>query len=177
MFTGIIQNFAAVIATEAQENSRRIILHLIGLDTDLELGASVAVDGVCLTVVELENHHASFDVIEETLRCTTLGSLHLGSQVNIERACRVGSEMGGHSVTGHVDTTGLIGLYRQNKTHTELTLNYTGEWNPYVLPKGWITIDGISLTVVTVQPETLTVHLIPETQKRTTLVRKKKEIR
>ena len=135
------------------------------------IGASVAVAGVCLTVVEVTGEGVAFDVIDETLRVTTLGELSEGAEVNIERAARFGDEIGGHQLSGHVSGTGVLSERVDTPDNCRLTLRLPQDLRPYVLPKGFVSIDGVSLTVGEVSAEagTFHVHLIPETLRRTTL--------
>lgn len=133
------------------------------------MGASVAVDGVCLTVVAIEQRCVAFDVIEETLRRTTLGSLRPGDEVNIERSLKFGDEVGGHLLSGHVMGTARIEEVRQGNCQQEVWFGCPPEWMEAILPKGYIAIDGASLTVVDVEVGRFSVHLIPETLRVTTL--------
>lgn len=158
MFTGIVKGQGKVISLSPLE------IHFpTEMLPQLELGASVAVDGVCLTVTRIETHAVFFDVIEETLRCTTLGTLKPGDLVNLERSARFGDEIGGHLLSGHViDTVEII----EAKANVR---RFACPWMRYIFPKGYVAIDGISLTVVETTPDSFTVHLIPETLARTSL--------
>ena len=126
-------------------------------------------DGVCLTVVEFDEKQATFDVIAETLRLTTIGQLKTGDSVNIERAARFNDEIGGHLLSGHVSGTAQIIERLDIPEETMLRIQLPTDLQPYVLPKGFISIDGVSLTVGRVQDGAFSVHLIPETLRRTTL--------
>ena len=140
------------------------------LGTGLELGASVAVSGVCLTVVNFqEGEWADFDVIQETLDRSNLGMLQVGSHTNIERSLKMGDELGGHQVNGHVDCKAQILQIEQSPGNHKIWIEIAPHWNRYLVPKGWIAVDGISLTVVDVEPDRFSVCLIPETLSRTTL--------
>ena len=140
------------------------------LGTGLELGASVAVSGVCLTVVNFqEGVWAEFDVIQETLDRSNLGMLQVGSHTNIERSLRMGDELGGHQVNGHVDCKAKILQIEQSPGNHKIWIELASHWNRYLVPKGWIAVDGVSLTVVDVEPDRFSVCLIPETLSRTTL--------
>ncbi|MBF0278376.1 MAG: riboflavin synthase subunit alpha [SAR324 cluster bacterium] len=169
MFTGIVKALRTVKAVAEQPGIRRITIELEELSEGLEIGASVAINGTCLTVAAHQNGTAAFDIIQETLNCTNLGILEKGDRVNIERACRIGDEVGGHHVTGHVDTVGTIQEIRMAPNNKEVFISHDPQWNKYMIPKGWIAVDGISLTVVAVEKNRFSVCLIPETLARTTL--------
>lgn len=172
MFTGIVQGTAAVHATTDHDALRRLVLDLpAGLGTGLALGASVSVAGVCLTAVEVSADRVSFDVIAETLARTTLGALTHGDQVNVERAARFGDEIGGHLLSGHIWGTAEIVEVAATETNRTLTLRAPPSALPCLLPKGFVGLDGCSLTLGQVDPSTGTfqVHLIPETLRVTTL--------
>ena len=140
------------------------------LSTGLELGASVALSGVCLTVVNFqEGTWAEFDVIQETLDRSNLGMLQIGSHTNIERSLKMGDELGGHQVNGHVDCKARILQIEQSPGNHKIWIELGPHWNRYLVPKGWIAVDGVSLTVVDVEPDRFSVCLIPETLSRTTL--------
>jgi riboflavin synthase alpha subunit len=130
--------------------------------TDLALGESVAVSGVCLTVARLDGPHVHFDLVAETLKKTNLGALRRGGRVNLERALRHGDRISGHLVQGHVEGTGTVTQSGKTlRVETGLALQMT--------PKGSITVDGVSLTIVDVDPDAFTVALIPTTRRITTL--------
>lgn len=155
------------------EGRLRFTIQLDDLARDIQIGASVSVSGVCLTVVEKTETDATFDVIQETLIKTTLGSLREGKKVNIERSVRIGDEIGGHRVSGHVMGTALIrGIDRPINNHI-VTLGCDPVWMDCLLPKGFVALDGCSLTIVDVGPDWFTVHLIPETLQITTFGQKK----
>ena len=175
MFTGIVQGLAKIEAVESTPGRKHISV-LLGPDliTGLKIGASVAIDGVCLTVVSIDGDLAAFDVIQETLDRTTLNDIHAGRQVNIERAAKFGDEIGGHLLSGHIyDYTPIENVER---SHNNVVMTFSGKapWMKYLFPKGYVAIDGVSLTLVDVNPDkkTFSVHLIPETLRVTTLGRK-----
>lgn len=168
MFTGIVTHRGRVEACEPRaDGSRRLTLRPLAAWEGLVVGGSVAVDGVCLTVVDLAGGRLAFDVVPETLRRTTLGALGTGAEVNLERALRVGDELGGHWVQGHVDGVGeVLGVTQRGadvRLAVALPLGLEGE----VVPKGSVTLDGVSLTVGEVwregTREALSVYLIPHT--------------
>jgi riboflavin synthase len=136
---------------------------------DVKLGDSIAINGVCLTVTAYDGQHFSADVMPETMDKTTLKHLQPGACVNLERAVRLGDRMGGHIVQGHVDATGAI----KNKEKRDIAIVYTikapADVLRYTVPKGSITVDGISLTVIDVLPDSFTVSLIPHTARQTVL--------
>ncbi len=158
MFTGIVQGLGEVISFE--DGSLCVeIPHL----SDIEQGASIAIDGVCLTVSGFTKDRVWFDVVEETLDLTTLASLSAGDAVNFERAAKVGDEIGGHEMSGHVSCTAMI------ESHSDGLMRFSlaSKWMKYVTAKGFIAIDGCSLTVVEPDSTGFSVALIPETLSRT----------
>src|SRR5690606_7999779 len=137
--------------------------------TDTKDGDSVAVNGVCLTVVEVDGDELTFDVMAETVQRSSLGSLRPGDPVNLERAVTVASRLGGHIVQGHVDGVGTVVSSVPGDAWTDVRIELPAELSRYVVPKGSICVDGISLTVVSVDADSFTVSLIPTTLARTTL--------
>lgn len=171
MFTGIVEGACPVLAVEDQPGQRVLTIELPPrLRRGLEPGASVAVAGVCLTVTSVAGARAGFEAIRETLDRTTLGSVAAGDAVNVERSLTAGAEIGGHEVSGHVDGTVEILDRERSPGNCVLTLRAPRRLMGYVFPKGFIALDGCSLTVVDVDREeaAFTVHLIPETLRRTT---------
>jgi riboflavin synthase len=160
MFTGIVDRQGRVLRA-----GRRLELET-GYP-DLAIGESVAVQGACLTVARLREGRAGFDLVPETLRKTTLGSLRPGDRVNLERALRAGDRLSGHVVQGHVDGTGTV-------ARAGATLRIETPLAAQLLPKGSVTVDGVSLTVVETGPNAFTVALIPTTRRITTLGRVRK---
>lgn len=172
MFSGIVQGLATVVQLERETDLLHLTLDLGFLADGVRLGASVSVAGVCLTVVRINTHQIGFDLINETLKRTNLGDLKISDSVNIERSVRVGDEIGGHHVSGHVTGTATISKLETPTNNHILTLTYTEAWQDYILPKGFIALDGCSLTIVDVGTGWFTVHLIPETLRVTTFGRK-----
>jgi riboflavin synthase len=172
MFTGIVQGIATVAALADRPGLRSFTLRFPpGFADGLAIGASVAVDGVCLTVTELEGADAArFDVMQQSLALTTLGTLAEGSRVNAERAARDGAEIGGHPLSGHVDFTATVAEVRQPENNHVLRIAVPAPWMRYVFPKGYIAINGASLTVAEADREAgwFEVWLIPETLRQTT---------
>jgi riboflavin synthase len=175
MFTGIVEELGTVEALDDQGDAIRLTVRGPLVTADAGLGDSIAVNGVCLTVVSTgsttDGRPDTFtaDVMNETLVKSSLGSLVPGSQVNLERAVTPTTRLGGHMVQGHVDGTGSV-LRRVPSEHWELVeITLPTELTRYLVPKGSITVDGISLTVVDVGHSSFCVSLIPETLARTTL--------
>ncbi|NDJ57336.1 riboflavin synthase subunit alpha [Enterobacteriaceae bacterium 4M9] len=175
MFTGIVQGTATVVSIDEHPNFRTHIIQLADeLLPGLETGASVAHNGCCLTVTAIQGNYVSFDLMKETLRITNLGELKPGDVVNIERAAKFGDEIGGHLMSGHIMTSADIVKILTSEHNRQIWFKPADpELMKYVLYKGFIGIDGISLTVGEVTPTRFCVHLIPETLQRTTLGSKK----
>lgn len=175
MFTGIVQGIARVDQIEDRAGLRSFGLQLpAGFDEGLAIGASVAVDGVCLTVTRLPAPgQACFDVMQQSLVLTTLGSLMLGSRINVERAARDGAEIGGHPLSGHIDFQARLAQVRQPENNHVLRIEVPAPWMRYVFAKGYIAVNGASLTVAEAERRPdgsgwLEVWLIPETLRMTT---------
>jgi riboflavin synthase len=175
MFTGIVEELGTVEALERQSDAVRLTVRAASVLEDVGLGDSIAVNGVCLTVVSTGSTDGiaadtwTADVMAETLAKTGLGSLTHGDRVNLERAVTAGTRLGGHLVQGHVDAVGHV-VRRDPGEHWDVvTLSMPAELAPYLVDKGSITVDGVSLTVVEAGEESFTVSLIPETLRRTTL--------
>ena len=175
MFTGIVKGLGRI------ESVRRLpglttfdILLPQGAEKHLEVGASVAVDGACLTVTSVNERRAVFDVMQETLTRTTLGGLEKGAEVNIERAARDGAEIGGHPLSGHIDVVAKVVDVQTPENNRVVTFEVPQPWIRYVFAKGYIGLNGASLTVASVdrKSSTFTVWLIPETLRMTTFAQK-----
>nr|VFJ73191.1 MAG: riboflavin synthase alpha chain [Candidatus Kentron sp. FW] len=170
MFTGIVQGTARVVAIDEKERFR---VHTLEMPTTqvggLKPGASVAHNGCCLTVTQVEGNRVSFDLMHETLRVTNLGELATGDQVNIERAARFGDEIGGHAMSGHIIATARVVRVEPTENNHQVWFQVPESIRKYIFDKGYIGIDGISLTVGNVEGETFDVSLIPETLKRTNI--------
>ncbi|MCL4143541.1 riboflavin synthase subunit alpha [Vibrio splendidus] len=168
MFTGIVQGMATLVAINKKELFQT---HTIELSDEmvegLAIGASVAHNGCCLTVTEISGNQIAFDLMQATLRLTNLGQLNVGDKVNVERAAKFGDEIGGHSMSGHI--TLMANLVDVIKTENNRTLWFElpQESMKYVLGKGYIGVDGCSLTIGEVEENRFSVHLIPETLNRT----------
>ncbi|MEU3545616.1 riboflavin synthase [Streptomyces longwoodensis] len=172
MFTGIVEELGEVTAVETLDDACRFRLRGPVVTDGAQHGDSIAVNGVCLTVVEHEGDEFTADVMAETLTRSSLGALTVGSRVNLERPTAVGARLGGHIVQGHVDGTGEI-VARTPSEHWEIVeISLPAHLSRYVVEKGSITVDGISLTVVEAGTDRFTVSLIPTTLALTTLGRK-----
>lgn len=171
MFTGIVKGLGRIEGLQRRPGLVSFdILLPEGAEQGLEIGASVAVDGVCLTVTSFDARRATFDVMQETLARTTLGDLEQGDPVNIERAAREGAEIGGHPLSGHIDCVARIIDVQTPENNRVLTFEVPTPWIRYVFAKGYIGLNGCSLTVAAVdrKSSTFTVWLIPETLRLTT---------
>ena len=174
MFTGIVQGVAQIGRIEDRSGLRTLRLSFpSGFDSGLQIGASVSVDGVCLTATALHADAADFDVMQQTLSLTTLGALNQGSAVNVERAAKEGAEVGGHALSGHIDFQATVTQVRTPENNRVLRIAVPAPWMRYVFAKGYIAVNGASLTVAEVHREPgdggwLEVWLIPETLRMTT---------
>ena len=171
MFTGIVQAKVMVSFVEHTPKFTRYALQFTDdLLTNLKIGASVSINGVCQTVVAIEEQAVYFEAIAETLRCTTIPTFATGSLVNIERSAKFGDEIGGHLLSGHVIGTATISHITATSAGEHiLTFSCNPDWMKYILYKGYIAINGASLTVQSVDPRgEFSVHLIPETLRITT---------
>jgi riboflavin synthase len=168
MFTGIIATIGKVESLQAQGGDVRLMVATQDLDlTDVKLGDSIANNGVCLTVVSMDNTKLGFDVSRETLDCTSLGSLSTGSEVNLEKALAVGDRLGGHFVSGHVDGLGTVISLQESARSVIFRFEVPAGIERYIAEKGSICIDGISLTVNNVADNWFEVNIIPHTMQET----------
>ncbi|QTG93312.1 riboflavin synthase subunit alpha [Vibrio fluvialis] len=168
MFTGIVQGTAKVVTIEKKEKFQTHVLELPeALGKGLSIGASVAHNGCCLTVTKIDGTQVSFDLMQETLRLTNLGELAAGDLVNIERAAKFGDEIGGHSMSGHISQMATIVDVIDTPNNRTIWFELPPQHMKYVLAKGFIGLDGCSLTIGEVKANRFNVHLIPETMQRT----------
>lgn len=168
MFTGIVQGTAKLVAIDKKAQFQTHVIDLPEpLSSDLAMGASVAHNGCCLTVTHINGHQVSFDLMQETLRLTNLGQLNVGDAVNIERAAKFGDEIGGHSMSGHIICMATVVDIIDSAHNKTLWFEIPESLMKYVLPKGYIGLDGCSLTIGQVEANRFNVHLIPETLQRT----------
>ena len=169
MFTGIVEEIGVV--KEISQDRLAFEAHKVLEGT--KVGASIAVNGVCLTVVSLEKRGFSVDVMPETLRCTNLGGLHYNDQVNLERALALGERLGGHLVLGHVDDTGEVMHVTTEETAHIMRISAPAKLMSYIVDKGFIAVDGVSLTIVDFDDFSFVVSLVAYTRGYTTLGRRK----
>lgn len=176
MFTGIVEGLGTIRKFEKKTNTRsaaKMKVNLGNLAKGLKAGHSVAINGVCLTVTKISKNEAEFEMIGETIRTTDLGKLESGDKVNIERSLKVGERMEGHFVLGHVDGTGKIIKIEKMPKEIKFWIELPNELTKHVVKKGSIAIDGISLTLVDVIKNKISVCIIPHTIKITNLSSKK----
>ncbi|WP_371530316.1 riboflavin synthase [Streptomyces sp. NBC_01283] len=169
MFTGIVEELGEITAVENLDDASRFRVRGPVVTDGAKHGDSIAVNGVCLTVVEHEGAEFTADVMAETLNRSSLGALAPGSRVNLERPTAVGDRLGGHIVQGHVDGTGEIVDRKPSENWEIVKISLPAELSRYVVEKGSITVDGVSLTVVDAGPDYFTISLIPTTLALTTL--------
>jgi riboflavin synthase len=170
MFTGIIEELGVVAAIQTRSTGARLRVRCATVLSDATEGASIAVNGVCLTAVDIRSDSFAADVAPETMRRTNLGALRAGSSVNLERPLSPTSRLSGHIVQGHVDGTGeLIGLDALGDDNWWLRVRVPSEFDPFLVFKGSIAIDGISLTIAALDSDVLSVTIIPHTYRTTTL--------
>ncbi|EFP98199.1 riboflavin synthase [Vibrio caribbeanicus] len=168
MFTGIVKGMAEVIAIEKKEDFQTHTLRLSSsLNDGLAIGASVAHNGCCLTVTKIRDDLVDFDLMQETLKLTNLGHVNEGDKVNIERAARFGDEIGGHSMSGHISLVADIVEVIDTPNNRTIWFEIDQDKMKYILAKGYVGLDGCSLTIGSVKESRFSVHLIPETLQRT----------
>jgi riboflavin synthase len=172
MFTGIIEEKGTIQAIRRGSKSASITIQGSLIFDDVKLGDSVAVSGVCLTVAELTKDTFTADVMNETLKRSSIGELKNGSHVNLERAMPANGRFGGHIVSGHIDGTGTIAEIKKDDNAILYTIKTHDNVMKYIVEKGSIAIDGISLTVASTKADSFTVSIIPHTAKFTTLSEK-----
>jgi riboflavin synthase len=170
MFTGIVQGTAEVVDILVKENLRTHVLRMHGEQLEgIAPGASVAHNGCCLTVTQIEGDRVSFDLMRETLRITNLGQLSVGERVNVERAARFGDEIGGHQMSGHIIAAAEVTRVIEGENNRQVWFRLPERLEKYLFEKGYIGIDGISLTIGEVKGPEFDVNLIPETLARTNI--------
>lgn len=172
MYTGIVAGTAPILDIIEGDSIRTFSVDLNGFDDDLKIGASVSLDGVCMTVVSIDSGKVTFDAISETLERTTLGSRLTGDLLNIERSMRLGDELGGHILSGHVMGTAEIIESKKLGEGMDLRISIPDGCRPFILEKGFIAIDGMSLTVGECDEKSFKLHIIPETLRITTIEKK-----
>ena len=172
MFTGIVSGTAPILRIAEGEGIRKITVDLGDFLDGLETGASVSLDGVCMTVVSMDSGEVTFDAISETLDRTTLSDRSEGDRLNVERSMRLGDELGGHILSGHVMGTAEIIESRTVGEGLDLLISIPDGCSPFILEKGFIAVDGMSLTVGKCDEGSFGLHIIPETLRITTLDKK-----
>jgi len=175
MFTGLVESIGRVASIDMATDSAVFTFESVPFADSLSIGDSLSVNGTCLTVTKFDSNSFSVDVMTQTLKLTSLQNLGKGDPVNLERAALVNSRLGGHIVQGHIDGTGSIALLSPGEKWLQMDIQFPAELMKYVVPQGSICIDGVSLTVGSVQDELdqITVWLIPETLAKTNLSVKK----
>jgi len=176
MFTGIIKGLGNIVRFDKKTTNRsaaKMEIKLGKIAKGLKIGDSVAINGVCLTAVNVSKDIAEFEMVGETIKKTNLGSLKSGNKVNIERSLKVGERLEGHFVLGHVDGVGIISKMEKQPNQIKIWTKVPKELSKYIIKKGSVTIDGISLTVVDVLKDQFSVSIIPHTMKITNLSYKK----
>ncbi len=173
MFTGLIEEIGTVVSIVKAAKSAKISIHAKRVLEQLKIGDSISTNGVCLTVTDFTSSSFTVDVMAETMRRSNLCLLAAGDEINLERALLAGERFGGHIVSGHIDGTGVITDYRKEENAIWITIAASPDILKYIVHKGSITIDGISLTVAYIDAKVFQVSIIPHTRDVTTLLRKK----
>ena len=168
MFTGIVQGIGEIVAKTTVNTVTSMTIRLPNVE-NLAIGASVSINGVCLTVVSIESNNVQFDVIDETIDRTNLGDVSVGDTVNIERSLKFGDEVGGHILSGHIFDTGIINSKTKKGDQMSLSVLAPPSVQKYLTEKGYIAIDGISLTIGKISNGCFDLHIIPETMRLTIL--------
>jgi len=174
MFTGLIQAIGRIHNFSLQGKKAVLEIDTPFSPTSLKIGESIAINGCCLTLVQKKKKRLSFDIADETLRKTALSCYKKGMRVNLERCLRPIDRMGGHFVLGHVDGVGKIGALKRTEGSLEICVSYPKHLSPYLVDKGSIALDGISLTVSLKKSNLFSVYIIPHTEKMTNLFERKK---
>ena len=172
MFTGIIEETGILMSVKGGLSGSRLAVKADRVLEDIQKGDSIAVNGVCLTVTDMTDSTFSADVMHETMRRSSFSTIKSGSQVNLERAMQVGGRLGGHIVSGHIDGIGHVARIATDGIARVITISIPKDMEPFIVEKGSITIDGISLTVVSVGSSQFSVSIIPHTMANTTLMDK-----
>lgn len=173
MFTGIIEEIGIISSIKKREHSIELSINAEKILHDISIGDSIAVNGICLTVTKFSPVSFTADVMHETVTRTSLNQLRKHSKVNLERSLKINKRFGGHMVTGHIDGTGIIINIKRDSIALWYTIKTTVKIMRYIIEKGSIAIDGISLTVALVSRDSFSVSIIPHTLKNTSLVSKK----
>ena len=169
MFTGIIEELGVLKKITNTKSGKEFTIQTGIVTEDLQIGDSLAVNGVCLTAVEIKKKSVKLELVEETLNRSNLGDLEVNSKVNLERALTLSTRLGGHLLHGHIETTGVIIDKQDLGDSSYLIVEISPEWHRYCIEKGSIALDGISLTIADIEENFISVALIPQTLKMTTL--------
>ena len=169
MFTGLVEEIGEVVQLKAMGEGALLTIKATTVLEDIKIGDSIAIDGACQTVTRFSEKQFSVFVSKVTLEITTLGSFSMGRKVNLERALMAGGRLGGHIVQGHVDGKGVVEKINKDKHGVEYFISTTSDLFPYIISKGSIAVDGISLTVVSATEKSFSLYIIPETIKKTTM--------
>ncbi len=168
MFTGIIEALGQLVRNEAKGGDVRLHIETGDMDmSDVSLGDSIAVNGVCLTVIDFSSHAFSADVSNETLSHTTLGQLQLGAPLNLEKAMQLTTRLGGHLVSGHVDGTSKVQSLSEDARSVRFTIEVPSDLAKYIAAKGSVCIDGVSLTVNQINGQCFDINIVPHTMSKT----------
>lgn len=173
MFTGLVEEIGTIQSITKSTKSARITIKASKVLEDIKIGDSIATNGVCLTATEFNSSSFTIDVMAETMRRSNLNGLQPGDQVNLERALQLGDRLGGHIVSGHIDGVGRISSFEKEDNAVWITIDASPEILKYIVQKGSIAIDGVSLTVAYVDERVFKVSIIPHTKDVTTLLRKR----
>jgi riboflavin synthase len=176
MFTGIIEGLGNIVRFDKKTSNRsaaKMTIHLGKIAQGLKVGDSVAVNGVCLTAINISKGVTEFEMIGETIKKTNLGSLESGDKVNVERSLKVGERLEGHFVLGHVDGVGIISKMEKQPNQVQIWIKVPKKLSKYIIQKGSVSVDGISLTVVDRLKDKFSVSIIPHTTKITNMSYKK----
>ncbi|NQU18111.1 MAG: riboflavin synthase [Candidatus Saganbacteria bacterium] len=169
MFTGIIEEIGVISSVVNKGQSRIFTIHAKRVLSDLKIGDSVSVNGICLTAVQKGRNNFSVEAVTESLVLSNLSDLVIGNRVNLERALSVVDRIGGHFVSGHVDGTGILKGRNDKGSHFEYEIEFPREFGRYIITKGSIAVDGVSLTVANVENNRMRISIVPHTLKNTTL--------
>ena len=169
MFTGLIEKVCSVRTIHHKADSMKLVIDMGEIASECNIGDSIAINGICLTISKLEGNLASFDVSAETIARTSLGKLNSSSQVNIERAMKANERFGGHFVLGHIDGTAKIQAIEKHGEFVNIKFSADSELLEMMVLKGSVAVDGISLTLANIDKDSFSVAVIPQTLKKTTL--------
>lgn len=169
MFTGIIEEFGKIIRINRKSDSMKLIISCNKVIQGISIGSSISVNGACLTVVEMSKNSFEVELVSETIKRTNIGELKEGSLVNLERSLKISDRLEGHFVLGHVDGVGIINKKESKENSFIVEIKVNSELTKYIVKKGGVAVDGISLTVVDVLSNSFNVSIIPHTYKNTTL--------